>query len=181
MPDYTTMTAVEALRHAKDVSGLTAEEIARRAGLPARVVRSYLDRGADYEPGLGKLPGLCRALGNRVLLDWLAAQCEGGHGNTPAAKDRAEVLTAVARVVACVGDVQRCLAETGERGIDRGCAREIRGLLGDVMAECRYAQGLLHDLAGEVAGDMRPLCCLKAPERRRWWRFWAGRDEDAAS
>ena len=76
MPDYKNMTAVEALRHAKEVSGLTAEEIASRMGVTPRIVRSYLDRGADYEPGLGKIPGLCRAMGNRVLLDWIAANLE---------------------------------------------------------------------------------------------------------
>lgn len=32
MPDYQNMTATEAMRHAKDVSGLTAEEIGRAAG-----------------------------------------------------------------------------------------------------------------------------------------------------
>ena len=32
MPDYETMSAQDALLHAKDVSGLTADEISRRAG-----------------------------------------------------------------------------------------------------------------------------------------------------
>lgn len=41
MPDYETMSAQDALLHAKDVSGLTADEIARRAGVSPHILRRY--------------------------------------------------------------------------------------------------------------------------------------------
>ncbi len=172
MPDYKNMTAVEALRHAKEVSGLTAEEIASRMGVTPRIVRSYLDRGADYEPGLGKIPGLCRAMGNRVLLDWIAANLEE-ELEVSAASSRADVLTSVARVTASLGDVQRCLADSEGRGIDPACAREVRSLLSEVIAECRVAQSRLRGLAAaRDVRDMAPLYSLKQKPRRPWWRFW---------
>ena len=40
MPDYQNMTATEAIRHAKDVSGLTAEEIGMAAGVSAATITS---------------------------------------------------------------------------------------------------------------------------------------------
>lgn len=176
MPDYQNMTATEAIRHAKEVSGLTAEEIGAATGLSAAVVRRYLLRGDDYEPGLSKIPALCRAMRNKVLLQWLEVQLEPAPSVSPAAS-RAEVLTSVARVAACVGDAQRCLADSEARGIDPACAREIRGLLADVIAECRMSMGKLQVIAG--AKDMRdiaPLCCIRvelpASPRKPWWKFW---------
>lgn len=63
MPDYPTMTATEAIRHAKDVSGMTAEEIAAAAGIRPAAVRRYLAMDSDdYFPGLDKIPALCRAM-----------------------------------------------------------------------------------------------------------------------
>lgn len=62
MPDYETMSAQDALLHAKDVSGLTADEIARRAGVSPHILRRYFKATEpEYLPGLERIPALCRA------------------------------------------------------------------------------------------------------------------------
>lgn len=185
MPDYQNMTAIEAVRHAKDVSGLTAEEIAERAGTSAAVVRRYLNRADDYSPGLDRLPALCRAMGNMVLIQWQNAQLERQPEQVSPARTRAEVLTAVARVSASLGDVQRLLAESEVRGIDPACARDVRGLLGDVIEDCRYAQAMLAEQASHAdITECVILASLRSepsPESwtaskvRPWWKFWGGR------
>lgn len=179
MPDYQNMTATDAIRHAKDVSGLTAEDIAEAAGISPAVIRRYLLRGDDYEPGLSKIPILCRAMHNTVLLQWIDAKLEV-EPEVPPATSRAEVLTSVARVAACVGDVQRCLADSETCGIDPACARELRGLLMDVIAECRISMGKLQAMAeARDMRDMMPLRCVRVElnetVRRPWWRrVWGG-------
>ena len=76
MEDYKRMTAVEAVRLAKERSGMTAEEIASAAGVSTAVMNRYLRRQEGYLPGLDMLPRLCRAMGNDIILEWLKAQME---------------------------------------------------------------------------------------------------------
>ena len=98
MPDYETMSAQDALLHAKDVSGLTADEISRRAGVSPHILRRYFKATEpEYLPGLERIPALCRAMGNLVLLHWLEARCAALRPALPSAGNRADVLTAVAR------------------------------------------------------------------------------------
>ena len=173
MPDYQNMTATDAMRHAKDVSGLTAEEIGAAAGISAAVVRRYLQRGDEYAPGLDKIPALCRAMRNNVLLCWQQAQLERQPKQTPPAKSRAEVLTAVARASASMGDVQRRLAESEARGIDPACARDVRSLLQDVIEECRYAQAILAEQASHAdITEADPLPSLWRNTKPWWRRLW---------
>ncbi len=171
MPDYQNMTATEAIRHAKDVSGLTAEEIGMAAGVSAAVVRRYLQRGDDYEPGLSKVPALCRAMRNTVLIQWQQAQLERQAEDVPPARNRAEVLTAVARVAASLGDVQRRLAESEARGIDPACARDVRSLIQDVIEDCRYTQAMLAEQASHAdITEVDPLPSLRPEHKQPWWR-----------
>ena len=74
MPDYRNMTAKEAIRAAKEESGLTIEQIARRLNVSTSVVKRYLKEDDVYSPRLDMLPRLCVVLGNTVLLDWMAGQ-----------------------------------------------------------------------------------------------------------
>ena len=174
MPDYQNMSWLEALRYAKDVSGLTAEEIATRMGVKPSIVRRYLQNAEGYAPGLDKLPALCSALGNTVLLQWLTAQLEPADVEVLPARDRAEVLTAVASASAALGDVQRRLVETAQAGIDPACARELRSMLLEVILECQRSQSML--LAQAQARDRTEVEVLFSikPERRSapWWKFW---------
>lgn len=172
MPDYQNMTATEAMRHAKDVSGLTAEEIGRAGGISAAVVRRYLQRDEGYSPGLDRIPALCRAMRNTVLIQWQQAQLERQAEDVPPARSRAEVLTAVARVAASMGDVQRRLADSEDGGIDPACARDVRSLIQDVIEDCRYAQAMLAEQASHAdITEADPLPSLR-PSKKRWWRFW---------
>lgn len=173
MPDYQNMTATEAMRHAKDVSGLTAEEIGAAAGVSAAVVRRYLQRGDDYTPGLDRIPDLCRAMHNTVLIQWQQAKLERQAEDVPPARSRAEVLTAVARVAASMGDVQRRLAESEVGGIDPASARDVRGLMGDVIEDCRVVMAMLQHVA-QCADRTKcdVLLCVRPKFKRPWWRFW---------
>lgn len=171
MPDYETMSAQEALALAKEVSGLTAEELASRTGISVHVLRRYFKPTEEvYLPSLERIPPLSRALGNNVLLRWLQAQTEPEPCVVQPAASMAQVLAALARVAASVGDVQRRLADSEGRGIDPACARDVRGLLGDVMIEAQRAQGMLYQqaLARDVT-EAAPLCCLMK-RKRPWWR-----------
>ncbi|MBO4793370.1 MAG: helix-turn-helix domain-containing protein, partial [Deltaproteobacteria bacterium] len=154
MPDYRNMSSVEALRHAKEKSGMTADEIALKLGTSTAVINRYLRQNGGYSPSLDVIPRLCSALDNTVLIDWLNAQVESPEA-VPQAKDIADVFTAVARASAALGDVSRLLVESdhsgnaagGAAGINAGRAREIRSGLENVKKACAQAQGQLQELA----------------------------------
>ena len=170
--DYETMTANDAMRAAKEASGMTDKEISDKTGIPISVIRQYLCRENGYRPGLDKIPALCRALGNTILLKWLDAQCDmrAEAARTAPATSRAEVLTSVARVSAYVGDAQRRLADSEERGIDPACARDVRGLLSDVEEECRVARAKLLPMAQLASrAECDPLMSVNE-KPRAWWR-----------
>lgn len=78
MLNYKTMTAKEAIRTAKEESGLTAEQIAQRLNVSISLIRRYLKEDDNYFPGLEMLPRLCLALGNSLLLDWAMAKNQTG-------------------------------------------------------------------------------------------------------
>ncbi|MCR5259369.1 MAG: helix-turn-helix domain-containing protein [Desulfovibrio sp.] len=162
MPDYRNMTAVEALRHAKELSGLTAAEIAEASGLGTASVTRYFRQDGEYSPGLESIPKLCRAMGNTVLVDWLLAQT-GRDAPVEPAKSRAEVLTSVALAAAALGDASRILADTERGGIDAAKAREIRAALEDVKDVCAHVQGQLQKLASSKPGEYRVLYQSAAP------------------
>lgn len=65
-----------ALEAAKEMSGLTNEEITNRSGLDAASVARYFNPNDSYEPSPQKIPNLCRALGNTITADWVSAQVE---------------------------------------------------------------------------------------------------------
>lgn len=74
MPDYRNMTAKEAIRAAKEESGLTIEQIARRLNVSTSVVKRYLKEDDVYSLRLDMLPRSCVVLGDTVLRDWMAGQ-----------------------------------------------------------------------------------------------------------
>ena len=111
MPNCRNMTAVEAIRHAKELSGMTADEIASAGGMGTASVNRYLRQEEAYSPGLEAAPRLCRAMGNTVLVDWLLVQADRDASVSPA-QSRAEVLTSVARAAAALDDASRILVAT---------------------------------------------------------------------
>ncbi len=164
MPDYRNMTATEVLRHAKEQSGKTAEEIAGALGVSIAVVTRYFRSADSYGPGLDKLPRLCKALGNTILVDWLIAQTQKRE-EMPAAQSRAEVLTAVARATAALGEVSKLLVETENGGINPEQARAIRSGLDDVKLACSVTQGMLDDLAASEKTEACVLASLRDDSR----------------
>lgn len=52
MLNYKTMTAKEAIRTAKEESGLTAEQIAQRLGVSISLIRRYLKEDDNYFEGV---------------------------------------------------------------------------------------------------------------------------------
>ena len=151
MPDYETISATEAMRLAKDVSGMTVEEISKASKIPAGIIRQYLERDGGYNPAIDKIPVLCRAMGNNILIQWIMAQADTrALCDIPPATSRAEVLTAVARVSATLGDAQRRLADSELSGIDPECARDVRGLMNDVIEDCRVVMAKLLPIAQDI-------------------------------
>ena len=70
------MTGKEAIRLAKEESGLTEYQIATRLGVSISVVKRYLNKDDIYLPSLEMLPRLCVVLGNTLLLDWQEIRLE---------------------------------------------------------------------------------------------------------
>lgn len=168
MPDYKNMTATEAVRHSKDISGKTIDELSRLTGIRTPSFKRYMQNDEGYCPGLDKLPAIIKALGNDEILNWLYVQLEHEPEKIVPAKSRAEVLTVVARANASLGDVQRVLADSEERGIDPPCAREARSLLQETIAQCRRAYAMLDEQASHRdITQIAPLASIK-PERKSW-------------
>ena len=179
MPDYETISATEAMRLAKDVSGMTVEEISKASKIPAGIIRQYLERDGGYNPAIDKIPTLCRVMGNNILLSWIQAQADTrARCDIPPATSRAEVLTAVARVSATLGDAQRRLADSELSGIDPECARDVRGLMNDVIEDCRVVMAKLLPIAQFRDRTKCYPLLSKARSgseifgRKPWWRFW---------
>lgn len=176
--DYQTMSHVDAMREAKAASGMTDEEIAKAANISVHAVRQYQRPRDGYAPGLDKIPTLCRAMGNNILLSWIQAQADPrALCDIPPATSRAEVLTAVARVSATLGDAQRRLADSELSGIDPECARDVRGLMNDVIEDCRVVMAKLLPIA-QFRDRTRCYPLLSKAHngseyRKPWWRFWS--------
>ncbi len=173
MPDYRSMSAIEALREAKAASGLTIEELSERTGIRPASLRRYFQQDDGYSPGLDKLPKLIQAFGNPIISEWIEAQAERRQAKPQAARSRAEVLTAVARAAASLGDCQRCLADSEKGGIDPHCAREVRSQLYETISLCRRAMGMIEGLAAKRDRlEADPLASVG--EKRKWWEVWRG-------
>ena len=176
--DYQTMSHVDAMREAKAASGMTDEEIAKAANISVHAVRQYQRPRDGYSPGLDKIPTLCRLMGNNILLSWIQAQADTrARCDIPPATSRAEVLTAVARVSATLGDAQRRLADSELSGIDPECARDVRGLMNDVIEDCRVVMAKLLPIA-QFRDRTRCYPLLSKAHsgsecRKPWWRFWS--------
>lgn len=169
MPDYQSMTAKEALREAKDVSGMTAEEIARGVGISPSHMRRYLDMSDNYGPSLAMIPELCRVMGNNILLQWQEAHAHERRAASSPASSRADVLSAVAAAGAALGSVQGLLSNV--KIIHPANAREIRSGLSDVIAECRRVQEQLQAVA-QARDASHSLACARDGERKPWWKVW---------
>ena len=165
MPDFINMTSVEALRYAKQESGKTAGEIAGAIGVSLAVVNRYLRLKNNYSPSLEILPKLCAAMGNTVILDWLAAQT-GKKTHIEPAKSRAEVFTSVSKAMVALGEVSKILIATEGCGIDAEKAKAIRGAVEEVKRACEIVQGQLQMVASSSPQKPLVLYQLVPPSKK---------------
>lgn len=68
MLDFKNVSATEALRYAKELSGLSAKELAEKTGISTGILNRYLNQNDEYSPSLEILPTLCIALENDILI-----------------------------------------------------------------------------------------------------------------
>ena len=68
MLDFKNVSATEALRYAKELSGPSAKELAEKTGILTGILNRYLNQNDEYSPSLEILPTLCIALENDILI-----------------------------------------------------------------------------------------------------------------
>lgn len=152
------MTAKEALRAAKEISGLTIEEIAKGIGVSMGNFKRYLKEDDPYWPSLEKLPRLCVVLGNTVLRDWIDAQIEAKNG-----AEREAMLSSVAKAADVLDDMRLLI----EKPKNLTCWEEegIKAALDEVELECERIRASLPQGKGcgcdKKKGGWCPL-----------WKFW---------
>ncbi len=66
------------LRLAKDLSGLTLEEISERTGISLSQLQRYFSE-EDYHPSPPKIIAISKALKTKLLAEWFIAQVETHH------------------------------------------------------------------------------------------------------
>lgn len=157
MLNYKKMTVKEAIRAAKEESGLTAEQIARRLNVSTSVIRRYLKEDDNYSPGLDMLPRLCLALGNSLLLDWATAQIkqeddEQKEKMLVSLTNAIEVLEE-ARLLIMKAETLTCWEE-----------EEIHTALDEVDLECNRARDVLPQKQCDCGKKKRIWCPL--------WKLW---------
>lgn len=179
--DLRNMTVKEAFRAAKEASGLTFEEIAARSGCNLHSLRHAAHETIEYGLRYADVPAICEALGNTILLQWLEAKTERPSVSMVSpAQSRADVLVAVSRSGAALGDVQRMVADM--KVIRPEDARELRSALMEVVCACRDAAAQLQPLAAARGIDecpalasLRPTVKVKEEDeteapRTPWWK-----------
>jgi len=70
-----------ALRIAKEVSGLTLEEISEKTGISLSQLQRYFSED-DYYPSPPKIVAISRALNTKLLAQWFVAQVDGMENET---------------------------------------------------------------------------------------------------
>lgn len=180
MIDLKNVSATEALRYAKDKSGLSSREIAESSGISLAMLNRYLNQNDNYSPSMEIIPTLCRIFGNDVLLQWLTVHYgQEAPRQVPAAETRADVLTSVARAGAALGDVQRLLAD--HAWLTPEDARTLRTAMSEVVAILEDARLSLQPLAETHDREPRFLMSRtpssEPPQEdvgptEPWWKFW---------
>ena len=110
--DLKRLTAKQALGLAKGVAGRTNEELAEGMGQDVSTVRRYFNENdQNYYPSLFRIPRLCRALGNTILVDWVQVQLEEDT-DTPAITSDSDLLRRLNRLAGELGGVHRTVDDT---------------------------------------------------------------------
>lgn len=106
--DLRKLTAKQILNLAKSISGKSNEEIAEELEQDHSSVKRYFqDTDKTYYPSLMRLPKLCRALENTILLEWVQVQVGNGDSNYEIIRNDSDLLRKMNRLAAELGDVHR--------------------------------------------------------------------------
>ena len=157
MLNYKTMTAKEAIRTAKEESGLTAEQIAQRLGVSISLIRRYLKEDDNYFPSLKMLPRLCIALGNSLLLDWATAQIK-----QDADEKREKMLVSLTKIINILEETWFLIVK--QKTLTYWEEEIIQNTMDEVDIECYKIRKLL---------PQGKCCCGK--KKKFWcplWKLW---------
>ena len=72
--DLSSLTLYDVLRIALRQGGMTEAELAEATGIPYENLHRAFSADANYWPGLPNIPRICQALGNTLIIDWLACR-----------------------------------------------------------------------------------------------------------
>ncbi|MFP5223130.1 MAG: helix-turn-helix domain-containing protein [Acidobacteriota bacterium] len=148
--DLKNRTGGQALRLAREVSGLTLEAVSERSGISLPTIKRYFDEHDTYLPSLSNIPPLCRALENTIIMDWLAAQLED-LSPSEGIHSVQQLLRGVNRIGQEAGDVCRVADRVAEDGfICPVEAQELAGELKDVEEAARAIRENLQPVAGHM-------------------------------
>ena len=152
------MTAKEAIRVAKEASGLTTEEIADGLNVTAGNVKRYLKEDDPYWPSLERLPLLCAVLGNTLLRDWLSAQLE-----EKSAGESEMMLFSVTNAVNALEEVRLLIGKP--KNLTCGEEEGINAALDEVEFECERIRASLPPRNRCGCGTKKGFWCPL-------WKFW---------
>ena len=146
--DLKNLTAKQALSLAKSLSGKTNGDVAEALGQDRSTVKRYFNENdRDYYPSLMRLPDICLALWNTVLLDWMQKQVEEeGEPVSGISSDR-DLLRRVNSLAIELGDVHRTVDDI----IYRSSLEDPERLLAELFAverKCRAFRRELQEAAG---------------------------------
>lgn len=148
--DLRRLTAKQALSLAKSLSGKSVEEIAEALGQDHSSVKRYFkESDNDYYPSLLRIPCLCQALGNTLILDWVEAQFEDRSVKLSISSDT-ELLRRLNRLAGELGSVHQVVDETlSGPGLDKFDPRRVMSELFEVEQQVRELRHSLQRASGK--------------------------------
>ena len=157
--DLKNMTAKQVLYLAKLLSGKTCEQIAEETGFPYQCIRQYFkENDTNYFPSLPRIPALCKALGNNLLIDWLKTQLHESPTIREPFKNISDLLKEMNNLTSEMGDVSKEVSQAIEDGkVTWDEAQKIRGEVNDLIEQCKK----LKDGLNKVASLQEYKNCLR--------------------
>lgn len=154
------MTAKQAVRMAKEISGLTGKEVAGSLGVSQSIVKRYLKEDDAYFPRLEIIPDLCHVLGNDIIVQWLEARIKQERESR-----REKMLLHTAKMKKALKGIKLLLATEEEMAAED--EEELHDLVTKIARECLRMDSLLprapyqdvpgEKSAGRAAGTMRQV------------------------
>ena len=151
--DLKSRTAKQALGLAKNLSGKDNLLLAEEMGQDVSTVKRYFNENdLDYYPSLLRLPKLCKALENSILLDWINEQLEAHYGSS-SVDTETDLLLKINKIAAEMGEVHASV--DSYLGSERGQSKIrdlIRALFG-VEHQVKELRKGLQRMNGELTDE----------------------------